>query len=62
MMLTNTEMFGSVQYYLFWYGMELEYDYKLSDKIDFNFGFTPVAPLALTFSFGIKYWLSKISR
>lgn len=55
----NTKAFGSVQYYLFWYGIELEYDYTLNDRTDFNFGFTPGAPLALTFSFGIKYWISK---
>jgi len=48
-----------MQYKVFWYGCEFEYDYRLSDKTDLNIGFTPGAPLALAFSFGIKYWLSK---
>ena len=55
----NIPQVGNVQYKMFWYGIEFEYDYHLNNKIDFNFGFTPGAPMALTFSFGIKYWVSK---
>lgn len=55
----NTDRLGSVQYKFFWYGCEFEYDYSLNDKLDLNAGFTPGAPLALTFSIGVKYWVSK---
>jgi hypothetical protein len=52
-------LLGNIQYKMFWYGCEFEYDYRLNNKTDFNVGFTPGAPLALVFSFGIKYWVSK---
>lgn len=53
------EGIGNVQYKLFWYGFELEYDYKLGDKIDFSLSFTPGVPLVCALSFGVKYWMSK---
>jgi hypothetical protein len=55
----TTNHFGSIQYKFFWYGCEFEYDYRLTKKLDMNFGFTPGAPLALLFSAGVKYWLNK---
>jgi hypothetical protein len=53
----STHTLGPLQYYLFVYGMEFEFDYRLNKRIDLNGGFTPGAPLALTFSAGIKYWI-----
>lgn len=55
----HIKYFGDIQYKMFWYGLEFEYDYKLNNRTEFNFGFTPGLPMALTFSFGIKYWVSK---
>lgn len=55
----STTAFGPVQHKLFWYACEFEYDYKFGEKIDFNVGFTPGAPLALIFSAGLKYWLGR---
>jgi len=50
---------GNIQYKMFWYGCEFEYDYKLNNKFDVNVGFTPGAPLALIFSVGVKYWTGR---
>jgi hypothetical protein len=55
----HSRHFGDIQYYMFWYGAEFEYDYRLGKRTDLNVGFTPGAPLALTFSAGIKYWINK---
>jgi hypothetical protein len=55
----NNKWIGAMQYKLFLYGCEFEYDYRITDKLDLNLGFTPGAPLALIFSAGIKYWPSR---
>lgn len=56
---TTIKGIGNVQYKLFYYGFELEYDYRLSDKVDFSLSFTPGVPLVMALSFGVKYWFSK---
>jgi hypothetical protein len=55
----HSRRFGDIQYYMFWYGAEFEYDIKVGERTDLNFGFTPGAPMALTFSAGVKYWINK---
>jgi hypothetical protein len=59
---TTSKHFGDIQYRLFWYGCEFEYDYQLGKKLDLNVGFTPGAPLVMLLSVGIKYWINKDFR
>ncbi|MCE3226095.1 MAG: hypothetical protein K0S32_646 [Bacteroidetes bacterium] len=56
---TSLPKIGNIQYKLFLYGCEFEYDYSISNKTDLNVGFTPGFPLAMIFSVGIKHWFSK---
>jgi hypothetical protein len=58
----NSRLFGPVQYRFFWYGMELEYDYRLGDRTDLSVGCTPGFPFVFTWSVGVKYWLNKDFR
>lgn len=50
------------QYRVFWYGMEIEYNYRISPKTDFSVSFTPGVPFVMTFAVGLKYWLNKDYR
>lgn len=52
---------GDVQYKIFWIAGEFAWHWQLSESLDFNFGFTPGIPLALTFSAGVTYWPKRFS-
>lgn len=55
----NNRWLGPLQYKFFWYGVEIEYDYRLGNRTDLSVGFTPGFPFVFTWSVGAKYWLSK---
>lgn len=59
---TNNQWLGPLQYKFFWYGLEIEYDYRLGDRTDLSVGFTPGFPFVFTWSVGAKYWFSKGSE
>lgn len=50
---------GEIQYKLIPYGLELEFDYSLSEKDHLSLSFTPGIPMAMIFSLGWKHWFSK---
>lgn len=52
----------TVQYKFFWYGMEIEYNYRLSKKTDFSVTFTPGLPFVISYAVGLKYWFNKDFR
>ncbi len=52
----------AIQYQLFWYGIELEYNYRLSQRTDFSTTITPGVPFVFSYAFGIKYWMNKNFR
>lgn len=56
-LLKNSEKW---QYSFVWYGGEVEYDYKLSDKMDLTINCIPGPPKFLTFGIGTRYWLRPI--
>jgi hypothetical protein len=47
---------GDIQYKIFPVGMEFAWHYEICKNLDFNFGFTPGLPVALSFSAGISWW------
>lgn len=52
----------SVQYKFFWYGTEIEYNYRLSKRTDLSVTFTPGLPFVITYAVGLKYWFNKDFR
>lgn len=52
----NSALLGNIQYLYFWYGITIDYDVKISPKLDFSTTFTPGVPYVLTLAFGVKYW------
>lgn len=50
---------GPVQWKLFWYGIEVEYDVRLGDHLDFSASLTPGIPMAVTIGGGVKYWFTR---
>lgn len=50
---------GEVQWRTILYGCEFVYDYRIGEKLELSTGFTPGFPMAFTFSFGVKYWISR---
>ena len=50
--------YKNIQYKFVWYGGEIEYNYKLNDKIDLNANFLPGYPLIMSFGFGMRMWLN----
>lgn len=56
-LLKNTEKW---QYNFVWYGGEIEYDFKLNDKIDLNLNCIPGYPKFFTFAVGARYWLNPL--
>lgn len=53
---SQSAVLGDVQYLFFWYGITIDYDVKISPKLDFSTTFTPGVPYVLTLAFGVKYW------
>jgi hypothetical protein len=51
--------FGPVQYKMFWYGVEIEYDVRLGEHVDFSASLTPGIPMAVTVGAGLKYWFGR---
>ncbi len=47
------------QYKFIPYAGELEYNYKLTDKMDFSTTFVPGYPSLISLSFGLRYWFDK---
>ncbi|ALI97892.1 hypothetical protein [Rufibacter tibetensis] len=45
------------QYKMIWYAGEFEYNYRLSDRVDFSTSFVPGYPNIMSLSFGVRYWL-----
>jgi hypothetical protein len=56
---TDHKWLGPIQYKFFWYGLEMEYDYRLGKRTDLSVGFTPGFPFVFTWSVGAKYWINK---
>jgi hypothetical protein len=56
------EPFGPIQWKIFWYGIEMEYDWKMSEHLDFSASLTPGVPMAITMGFGLKYWFERDYR
>lgn len=52
-------LLGPVQWKFFWYGVEMEYDVQLSDRLDFSASFVPGLPMAITLGLGLKYWFER---
>jgi hypothetical protein len=50
---------GPVQWKLFWYGVEMEYDVRINDRLDFSTSLAPGLPMAITLGFGLKYWFER---
>lgn len=50
------------QYKFLWYGGELEFNYKLSNSLDFSTTFIPGYPKLLELSFGVRYRFEKKYR
>lgn len=50
---------GEIQWKLYPAVFEFEYDYRLGEKTDFSFSFTPGIPTVMTMQFGVKYWFNK---
>ncbi|GGK77205.1 hypothetical protein ACD591_20430 [Rufibacter glacialis] len=42
---------------MIWYAGEFEYNYRLSDRVDFSTSFVPGYPDIMSLSFGLRYWL-----
>ncbi|RNI29306.1 hypothetical protein [Rufibacter latericius] len=58
----STSFFGGEpddkwQYKMIWYAGEFEYNYRLSDRVDFSTSFVPGYPDIMSLSFGVRYWL-----
>ncbi len=49
------------QYKFIPYAGELEYNYKLTDKMDFSTTFVPGYPSLISLSFGLRYWFDQKS-
>ncbi|WP_207435057.1 hypothetical protein [Sabulibacter ruber] len=47
------------QYRMIWYAGEFEYNYQLSDRVDFSTAFVPGYPNIMSLSFGVRYWLKE---
>jgi len=47
------------QYKFLWYGGELEFNYKLNDRLDLSTTFIPGYPKLLELSFGVRYRFKK---
>jgi hypothetical protein len=47
------------QYKFIPYAGEFEYNYQLSDKMDFSSTFVPGYPDLISLSFGLRFWLNK---
>jgi hypothetical protein len=43
-----------IQWRFIVYGGEFEYDYSLTDKVDFSVTFVPGIPILMTFAFGVR--------
>lgn len=50
---------GPIQWKVFWYGIEIEYDVRLSRHLDFSASLTPGVPMAVTMGCGLKYWFTR---
>lgn len=50
---------GKVQWKIFWYGIEFEYDWKISERLDISASLTPGVPMAVTIGGGIRYWFNR---
>ncbi|HEU4718631.1 MAG TPA: hypothetical protein VFU15_12390, partial [Bacteroidia bacterium] len=58
----HSQHLGDIQYKVFWYAFELAWQWQLTEKLDFNFGFTPGIPLAMSFSAGLTYWPHRFEK
>jgi hypothetical protein len=58
----SSSHFGEFQYKIFPIAGEFAYHYEFSKHFDFNFGFTPGLPLAVSFSAGITYWPQRFTE
>ncbi|MEO7174546.1 MAG: hypothetical protein ABI002_02070 [Saprospiraceae bacterium] len=56
-LLKNTKNW---QWNFIWFAGEIEYDYKISDRIDLNINCIPGIPKFFAFAFGARYWLSPL--
>ncbi len=54
-----SDKFGWLQYKLFWFGIEVEYDFSISERWDLNMSITPGVPAVITYGIGLKYWFNK---
>lgn len=52
--------YKGLQYKFVWYGGEIEFDYKLSDRWDLSANLLPGVPLFVSANIGVRYWLSRI--
>lgn len=52
-------LLGPVQWKMFWYGIEIEYDLRLSKHWDFSASLVPGVPMAITIGAGMKYWFGR---
>lgn len=55
--VAKTARFGELQWKFIPYGLELEYDFAITERNQFSLSFTPGVPLAMIFSFGWKHWI-----
>lgn len=51
---------GNWQYAFVWNGSEIEYDYKITSKLDIGLHIIPAPPDFLSFEVGVRYWLRPI--
>lgn len=58
----HSNQFGNIQYKIFPLAGEFAYHLELSKHFDFNFGFTPGFPLALSFSAGLSWWPERFTE
>lgn len=52
----KSRTFGALQYKIFWVAGEFSWHWQLSEHLDFNLGFTPGLPLAMSISAGVSWW------
>jgi hypothetical protein len=53
---------GAIQYKFFPLAGEFAYHWEFSKHFDFNFGFTPGLPIALSFSAGLTWWPERFTE
>lgn len=58
----HSRNFGDLQYKVFWVAGEFDWQWEISDHFDFNAGFTPGFPLAMSFSAGLTWWPQRFTK